>query len=201
MKANIIDPDFLLKAYCSGYFPMADDKSGEIGWYSPDPRAIFELDGLLVPRSLSLTMKKRPFEVLVNTQFEEVIRACAARKETWISEEIIQSYVELHRLGFAHSVECWKDQKLVGGLYGVAIRGAFFGESMFSRTRDASKIALVYLVDRLNSRGFDLLDTQYVTPHLARFGAKEIAREEYLRRLEKALKKECSFDQGSPGEG
>lgn len=192
-RVTIIDPDFLLKAYCSGFFPMADDKSGEIGWYSPDPRAIFELDGLRVPRSLSLTIKKGPFELLVNKQFEEVMRACAARKETWISEEIIQSYVELHRLGFAHSVECWKDQKLVGGLYGVAIRGAFFGESMFSRKRDASKIALVYLVDRLNSRGFDLLDTQFVTPHLARFGAKEIAMEEYLRRLKKALKKECSF--------
>jgi len=192
-RVNIIDPDFLLKAYCSGYFPMADDKSGEIGWYSPDPRAIFELGEFRVSRSLSLTMKKEPFELLVNNQFEEVMRACAARKETWISEEIIQSYIELHRLGYAHSVECWKDQKLVGGLYGVAIRGAFFGESMFSRMRDASKIALVYLVDRLNSRGFDLLDTQFVTPHLARFGAKEIAMEEYLQRLKKALKKECSF--------
>ena len=192
-RVSIIDPEFLLKAYCSGYFPMADGKSGEIGWYSPDPRAIFELDALRVPRSLFLVMKKEPFELLVNKQFEEVMRACAARKETWISEEIIQSYIELHRLGYAHSVECWKDQKLVGGLYGVAIRGAFFGESMFSRMRDASKIALVYLVDRLNSRGFDLLDTQFVTPHLARFGAKEIAMEEYLRRLKKALKKECSF--------
>ncbi len=192
-RVTIIDPNFLLKAYCSGYFPMADDRTGEIGWYSPDPRAIFELDGLRVPRSLSLTMKKKPFELLVNTQFEMVMRACAARKETWISEEIIQSYVELHRLGFAHSVECWKDQKLVGGLYGVAIAGAFFGESMFSEMRDASKIALVFLVDRMNARGFGLLDTQFVTPHLARFGAKEIAREDYLRRLKKALKKECSF--------
>ena len=192
-RVTIIDPEFLLKAYCSGYFPMADDKTGKIGWYSPDPRAIFELESLRVPRSLSLTMKKKPFELLVNTQFEKVMRACAARKETWISEEIIQSYVELHRLGFAHSVECWKDQKLVGGLYGVAIAGAFFGESMFSQMRDASKIALVFLVDRMNARGFGLLDTQFVTPHLARFGAKEIAREEYLRRLKKALKRECSF--------
>ncbi|MGA3243327.1 MAG: leucyl/phenylalanyl-tRNA--protein transferase [Bacteroidota bacterium] len=192
-RVTIIDSNFLLKAYCSGYFPMADDKTGEIGWYSPDPRAIFELDGLRVPRSLSLTMKKKPFELLVNTQFEKVMRACAARKETWISEEIIQSYVELQRLGFAHSVECWKDQKLVGGLYGVAIAGAFFGESMFSEMRDASKIALVFLVDRMNTRGFELLDTQFVTPHLARFGAKEIAREDYLRRLKKALRKECSF--------
>jgi leucyl/phenylalanyl-tRNA--protein transferase len=192
-RVTIIDPDFLLKAYCSGYFPMADDKTREIGWYSPDPRAVFELSELRVPRSLTLTMKKKPFELLVNKQFEEVMRACAERKETWISEEIIQSYVELHRLGFAHSVECWKDQKLVGGLYGVAIQGAFFGESMFSRMRDASKIALVYLVERLNARGFVLLDTQFVTPHLARFGAREITREEYLRRLRRALKKGCSF--------
>jgi leucyl/phenylalanyl-tRNA---protein transferase len=192
-RVTIINPDFLLKAYCSGYFPMADDKSGEIGWYSPDPRAIFDLDKLVVPRSLTLTMKKKPFEFLVNKEFELVMRACAEREETWISEEIIQSYVELHKLGFAHSVECWKDQRLVGGLYGVAIRGAFFGESMFSRERDASKVALVHLVDRLNSRGFELLDTQFVTPHLVRFGANEIAREEYLRRLKKALMKECIF--------
>ncbi len=192
-KVTIIDPDFLLKAYCSGYFPMADDMSGEIGWYSPDPRAIFELDGLRVSRSLSLTMKKKPFELFVNSAFEEVMRACAERKETWISEEIIQSYLELYRLGFAHSVECWKDQKLAGGLYGVAIQGAFFGESMFSRMRDSSKIALVYLVDRLKARGFELLDTQFVTPHLSRFGAREIAKGEYLRRLKAALKRDCSF--------
>jgi leucyl/phenylalanyl-tRNA--protein transferase len=172
---------------------MADDRSGEIGWYSPDPRAIFELDGLRVPRSLSLAIKKKPFELLVNSAFEQVMRACAERKETWISEEIIQSYVELHRLGFAHSVECWKGEKLAGGLYGVAIQGAFFGESMFSRMTDASKISLVYLMDRLKARGYELLDTQFVTPHLVRLGASEIAREEYLRRLRKALKKECLF--------
>lgn len=190
---TIIEPDFLLKAYSSGYFPMADDTSGEVGWYSPDPRAIFELDGLRVPRSLSLTMKKKPFELFVNRAFEDVMRACAERNETWISEEIIQSYVELHRLGFAHSVECWKEQKLAGGLYGVAIQGAFFGESMFSRATDASKIALVCLVDRLKTRDFELLDTQFVTPHLSRFGAREIPRAEYLRRLKSALKKDCSF--------
>ncbi|MCX6133554.1 MAG: leucyl/phenylalanyl-tRNA--protein transferase [Ignavibacteriales bacterium] len=198
MKENqtwvgIIDPDFLLKAYCSGFFPMADGVDGEIGWYSPDPRAIFELNELQIPRSLSLTIKKQPFEILIDTRFEDVMRECAARKETWISEEIIQSYVRLHQMGFAHSVECWKEDVLVGGLYGVAIRGAFFGESMFSRMRDASKVALVSLVDRLREREYELLDTQFVTEHLARFGAKEITRDEYLRRLKKALKQECTF--------
>jgi leucyl/phenylalanyl-tRNA---protein transferase len=192
-KVEIIDPEFLLNAYCSGYFPMADDKSGEISWYSPDPRAIFELDEFTIPRSLKLTLKKKPFEMIVDSKFEEVMRACAERKETWISEEIVQSYVELYRQGFAHSVECWKDEKLVGGLYGVSIRGAFFGESMFSRVKDASKVALVFLVDRMEERGYELLDTQFITTHLARFGAKEIPRKEYLRRLKRALEKKCTF--------
>ena len=203
-RVNIIDPEFLLKAYCSGYFPMADGASGEIGWYSPDPRAIFELDALRISRSLSLTLKKRPFDIRFDTGFEEVMRECASRKETWISEEIIQSYVTLQKMGFAHSVECWHEGRMVGGLYGVAIRAAFFGESMFSRVRDASKVALVSLVDRSNrpraevldrlrERGYELLDTQFITPHLARFGAKEIPRELYLARLKNALEKECSF--------
>ena len=188
-RVSIIDPEFLLKAYCSGYFPMADGKSGEIGWYSPDPRAIFELDALRVPRSLSLAMKKEPFELLVNNQFEEVMRACAARKETWISEEIIQSYIELHRLGYAHSVECWKDQKLVGGLYGVAIRGAFFGESMFSLAPDSSKVALAGLVERLKAWKFELIDCQVGTGHLQRLGAREITGAEFSTRLAQAMAK------------
>ncbi len=188
-----IQPDFLLMAYSSGYFPMADHRTGEIGWYSPDPRTIFELDEFRIPRSLRLTLKKEPFEIQLNRAFEEVMRGCAEREETWISGEIIGSYGELHRLGFAHSVECWKDGMLAGGLYGVAIGGAFFGESMFSRQRDASKVALVHLVRRLRERGFELLDTQFTTPHLARFGAKELPREDYLKRLARALKKQASF--------
>jgi leucyl/phenylalanyl-tRNA--protein transferase len=192
-KSETIEPEFLLIAYGTGYFPMADDRSGEIRWYAPDPRAVIELDDFRVPRSLKLTLKKKPFDLFLDRQFEAVMRSCAARKETWISEEIIQSYLQLHRLGFAHSVECWKDEQLAGGLYGVAIGGAFFGESMFSRMRDGSKVALVYLVDRLRDRGYELLDTQFVTTHLARFGAKEIARKEYLVRLKKALKKDCKF--------
>jgi leucyl/phenylalanyl-tRNA---protein transferase len=189
----MIDPAFLLRAYCSGYFPMAESREGEIHWFSPDPRAIFDLDEFHIPRSLSLKLKKPNFECAIDRQFEGVMRLCAEREETWISEEVIQSYVELHRLGFAHSVESWRENKLAGGLYGVSIAGAFFGESMFSLERDASKISLVYLVQRLRERGFELLDTQYLTPHLARFGAKEIPRDEYLQRLDSALKRKCSF--------
>lgn len=193
LHIKTLDPHFLLTAYCSGYFPMADPKTGEIGWYSPDPRAIFDLDEFHIPRSLKLIMKKQLFEVKINEKFEEVIRACAEREETWISETIIQSYLQLHRLGLAHSVEAWTDGQLAGGLYGVAIRGAFFGESMFSEVRDASKIALVHLVERMRERHYTLLDTQFITPHLARFGAKEISKEEYLNRLEEALHITCSF--------
>ena len=172
---------------------MADSADGAISWYSPDPRAVFELDRFRIPRSLSLTLKKTPFELRVDTQFEQVMRSCAARKETWISEEIIQSYALLRSMGFAHSVECWRGSELVGGLYGVAIRGAFFGESMFSLARDASKVALVALMDRLRERGYALVDTQFLTPHLARFGAREITRADYLIRLSEALTKECVF--------
>ena len=192
-KSRIIDPQFLLMAYSNGYFPMADSKTGEISWFSPDPRAIFELSEFKAPRSLKQIVKKNIFEIRVNSRFEEVIRACGGRHETWISEDIVQTYLELHRLGFAHSVESWKQGTLAGGLYGVALGGAFFGESMFSRERDASKAALVFLVKRMNERGFILLDTQWVTPHLAMFGAKEIPRAEYMKRLKKATSMICQF--------
>lgn len=192
-KSRILDPEFLLNAYCNGYFPMADPESGEIAWYSPDPRTIFELSEFKIPRSLKLTIKKGIFEVRLDTQFEEVMRGCAARDETWISEDIVASYLQLHRLGFGHSVECWHDGKLAGGLYGVAIGGAFFGESMFSLERDASKVALVSLTQRLKERNFELLDTQYSTPHLIRFGAREIPKSEYMKRLKRAIAKQCMF--------
>ena len=192
-KSRVIEVDFLLAAYCSGYFPMAEPLSGEIGWYSPDPRAIIDLDDFSIPRSLKLTIKKGVFDIRINERFEEVIRACGQRKETWISEEIIQSYVQLHRRGFAHSVECWHEGTLAGGLYGVALRGAFFGETQFSRERDSSKVALVHLVERMRERGYVLLDTQFLTQHLAHFGAKEIPRAEYLERLKSALVKSCDF--------
>ena len=184
---KLIDPEILLSAYASGYFPMADSRQGEIGWYSPDPRAIIPLDGLRISRSFKQILKKKNFQIRINTSFEEVIRRCAERADTWISEEIIQSYLELHRLGYAHSVESWKGDSLAGGLYGVAIGGAFFGESMFSRIKDASKVALVSLVERLNEKKYELLDTQFTTPHLARLGAIEISRKNYINILKKAI--------------
>jgi leucyl/phenylalanyl-tRNA---protein transferase len=192
-KQQIIDSQFLLTAYCNGYFPMADTDTGEIGWYAPDPRTIFDLNEFKIPRSLRLTIKKQLFDIRIDKRFENVMRACSERAETWISETIIQSYIALHRMGFGHSVETWREGKLVGGLYGVAIHGAFFGESMFSRERDASKVALTFLVERLRERNYSLLDTQYLTPHLARFGAKEIPRDDYLHRLERALQQHCTF--------
>jgi leucyl/phenylalanyl-tRNA---protein transferase len=172
---------------------MAEPKTGEIGWYSPDPRAIVPLEEFKIHRSLRLTIKKETFDIRLNTRFEEVMRGCAHRNETWISEEIIRSYVRLHELGYGHSVEAWSKGILAGGLYGVAIGGAFFGESMFSAERDASKTALVVLVERMKERGFQLLDTQYITPHLAGFGAREILRDEYLKMLHTAIAIECKF--------
>ena len=190
---RIIEPEFLLGGYSTGYFPMADSRTGEIHWYAPALRGIIPLESFRVSRSLHQTLRKKSFDVRVNASFEQVIRACAERKDTWISEEIVQSYLRLHRLGFAHSVESWKHDILSGGLYGVALGAAFFGESMFSREKDASKVALVHLVERLRSRKFDLLDTQFVTPHLARFGAVEIDRADYLVLLRKAVRKKRSF--------
>jgi leucyl/phenylalanyl-tRNA--protein transferase len=192
-NSKIIDPDFLLFAYASGYFPMAESRQGDIWWHFPDPRAIIPIDGLKITRSLHQTIKKKFFQIRINTAFEEIMHQCAKRDDTWISNEIIQSYVQLHKLGFAHSVEAWKDDSLAGGLYGVALGAAFFGESMFSRVRDASKVALVYLVDKLRAGKFELLDTQFNTPHLARLGAIEIPREDYLRLLKKAVVKRRSF--------
>ncbi len=191
-QIKAIDPHFLCSAYCNGYFPMADSKTGEISWYSPDPRTIFDLNEFHIPRSLKLTLKKKEFEVHINRRFEEVIRECAAREETWISETIIQSYVQLYQLGLAHSVETWRDGTCRRSLRRCNSR-CIFGESMFSRVRDASKIALVNLVKRMKERGFTLLDTQYLTPHLERFGAREIPRCEYIKRLEESLNITCSF--------
>lgn len=187
-----LTPDLLLNAYADGVFPMADP-NGDIYWYAPDPRAIIPLDDRFhIPNNLRKVIRKEIFEVTVDQSFEDVMRACAAltpgREETWISEEIIDVYCELHRLGHARSLECRIDDALVGGLYGVAIGGAFFGESMFSQVTDASKVALVALVERLRAGGFVLLDTQYMTDHLARFGAYEVPRHVYMRELGRALR-------------
>jgi leucyl/phenylalanyl-tRNA---protein transferase len=192
-KQGIIPPDLLLNAYCSGYFPMADGKNGEIGWYDPEERGILPLDGLKISRSLRRTIAKKIFTVEVDTAFEEVMRKCASRPETWISDAIVRSYVLLFELGFAHSVEVRHEGALVGGLYGVAVGGAFFGESMFSTMTDASKVALEALVRRLNERGYALLDTQYTTPHLETLGAIEIPRAEYLALLKAAIARHCTF--------
>lgn len=172
---------------------MGDD-SGRIRWFSPDPRAVFEFERFHVPRSLRKTINRAVFEIRVNTCFRQVMRACADRPDgTWITTPIVKSYCKLHAMGLAHSVEAWREDKLAGGLYGVAIGGAFFGESMFHRETDASKVALAWLMEHTRSRGFTLIDTQWLTPHLAMLGAVEIPRSEYLRRLAAALTQDCRF--------
>lgn len=192
MSSKIIEPSFLLQAYSQGLFPMGLE-DGEIGWFSPDPRGIFPLDAFHVPHGLKRFLKKSPFDVRINTHFREVMLGCADRDSTWIDDTVLESYCYLHQLGFAHSVETWREDHLVGGLYGVSIGGAFFGESMFSRESNASSVALVTLVEHLNARGFVLLDTQWTTPHLKRFGAQEIPRRDYMDRLERALGMLVSF--------
>lgn len=193
-REGYIRPAVLIAAYRGGMFPMAMDNRGEIGWFSPDPRGVIPLDEFHIPKSLERVVRKEPFEIRINTAFSEVMNGCAERRTTWISREIIASYEKLFELGYAHSVECWRGEELVGGLYGIAIGGAFFGESMFSRATDASKVALVSLVDRLKERGFQLLDTQWTTEHLSRFGCREIPRYEYLRQLNEALLVTSRFD-------
>jgi leucyl/phenylalanyl-tRNA--protein transferase len=187
-----LTPELLVAAYANGIFPM--DVEGRIEWFSPDPRTIIPLEAFRTPRNIRQRYRNRHFEIRIDTCFEEVIRACADRQEgTWISDEIVAAYTELHRSGLAHSVESWRHNELAGGLYGVALGGAFFGESMFYRQTDASKVALIALVERLKARGFTLLDVQFSTQHLERFGAVDIPREEYLARLEEALKLAVTF--------
>ncbi|MBI5440161.1 MAG: leucyl/phenylalanyl-tRNA--protein transferase [Deltaproteobacteria bacterium] len=191
-----LTPELLIGAYCQGVFPMADEV-GTIFWYDPDPRAILPLESFHVPRKLRRTLRRGEFEVRFDTSFRAVMEACAhpapGREVTWISAELIEAYVLLHELGFAHSVETWLGGELVGGLYGVAVRGLFAGESMFSRVTDASKIALAHLVERLRRGDFRLLDVQFLTEHLAKFGAVEIPRSRYRRLLAQALAVRARF--------
>lgn len=190
----MIPPRTLLAAYRQGFFPMAID--GEIRWFSPRERGIIPLDGFHAPRRLRRVLRQGRFEVVVDRTFEEVVAACASRPGsdgTWIDAEIAASYAALHRAGFAHSVETWRQGELVGGLYGVTLRGAFFGESMFHRVTDASKIALAWLVERLRARGYALLDVQWVTPHLARLGAVAVRRARYRALLAAAMRRDCRF--------
>lgn len=190
-----LSPMNLLEAYAVGVFPMADDQ-GRLHWYTCEPRAIIDLKKFHASRTLRQLYRQRRFELTINRDFSGVIDGCADRSDgTWISREIRDAYVNLHRLGHAHSVEAWADGKLAGGLYGVAMGGAFFGESMFHRVSNASKVALTYLVDRMRKRGFVLLDTQFTTEHLMRFGCEEIPRDEYMRRLFKAISVDAKFDE------
>jgi leucyl/phenylalanyl-tRNA---protein transferase len=198
-KRVTLTPELLISAYCQGVFPMAHEDDN-IYWYDPDPRAIIPLDRFHVSRSLRRTLAKRPFAIRINTAFIAVMHACAAshsgREKTWINDEIIAAYTRLHRLGFAHSVEAWHDGRLVGGLYGVAVRGLFAGESMFSRMTESSKMALVYLIHQMRRQGLVLLDVQFMTDHLMRFGAIEVSSHTYKQLLAEALKVPAQFMEG-----
>ena len=189
-----LTPELLLNAYALGVFPMAESRDDpEIFWVDPRRRGVFPLDRFHISRSLARRIRQGHFEIRINSDFAGVVKGCADRKETWINDEIFLLYNELHALGHAHSLEVYSENALVGGVYGVTLGRAFFGESMFSRRTDASKVALAYLVDRLNVAGFKLFDTQFITPHLSSLGAVEIPRGEYRLRLEEALKSDADF--------
>lgn len=202
-----ITPQMLVWAYSHGIFPMAHSRSGPVDWYAPDPRAILPLNSFHVPKSLGRRVRQNRFSVTVDRGFEQVIRACAEPRrgepETWINNEIIEAFTQLHELGVAHSIEAWlpaaenrydQDLRLAGGLYGVALGGAFFGESMFHRATDASKVCLVRLVEHLRHCGFTLLDIQFSNPHLVQFGLKEISRDQYTKLLRNALELPVRWD-------
>lgn len=200
-----LTPELLLRAYAVGVFPMAESANSQtIYWFDPEMRGIIPLDRPRIGRRLRRTVKQQRFHVTTDTAFDRVIRACAEpapdRPNTWINADVIRAYSALAEGGFAHSVECWLGDELAGGLYGVALGGAFFGESMFSRVTDASKVALVHLIARLRHGGFTLLDTQFVTRHLAQFGATEVPRAEYREMLADALEGEARFYSASDDE-
>lgn len=194
-----LTPDLLLAAYASGVFPMAESRDDpDVFWVDPQFRGVIQLDSFRISRSLAKTLRRTPFQITLNTAFEQVVTGCADRPETWINDTIFGLYRALHASGDAHAIEVWDGPDLVGGVYGVTIGGAFFGESMFSRRRDASKIALAYLVDHLNRCGFVLFDTQFITDHLASLGAIEIPRKAYHSALSKALLADANFQNITP---
>ena len=190
---ELLQPDNMIRLYASGAFPMADEKTGIINWYMPDVRTIIPLNNFNIPRSAKKSIDEENFEIKFDTNFEAVLEGCADRESTWISDELIDAYRRLKKRGFIHTIETWKDGKLVGGLYGVTFRGAFFGESMFSKMSQASKAALVTLLYHLKEKEFILLDVQFMTEHLKMFGAVEISFEEYTKLLHKAYAKMCDF--------
>ena len=194
-----LSPELLLQTYRAGIFPMADPDADEIHWFCPDPRAVIDLDRFCIARTLRQTIRQRRFDIRIDAAFDAVIHACADREDdTWISPAIIDVFCRLHHMGVAHSVEAWQGDRLAGGLYGVAIGGVFFGESMFHRITDAGKVALAALVDRMRARRYQLLDIQFLTPHLVRFGAREIPRATFLARLQHALTLNCTFTEPHP---
>ncbi|MCX7736989.1 MAG: leucyl/phenylalanyl-tRNA--protein transferase [Candidatus Kapabacteria bacterium] len=190
---DLLDSDFLIRAYKNSYFPMAESESGEIYMHSPEIRAIFPIYDIKTPKNIIKLAKRKIFRCTINYDFEYVIRECANREITWINDIIIESYINLHKLKYAHSIETWKDNRIVGGLYGVSIGGAFFGESMFYKESDASKFAFYFLVEYLRKRGFLLLDSQYINKFTQELGAIEIPKVVYLKILEKAINLNCSF--------
>ncbi|WP_108261049.1 leucyl/phenylalanyl-tRNA--protein transferase [Mangrovicoccus ximenensis] len=199
MDSLHLTPEILLRAYAMGVFPMAESRDDpEIFWVDPRRRGVLPLGGFHVSRSLAKTIRRAEFQVSFDTDFAGVLAGCADRDETWINDAIFDLYCELHSLGFGHSIEIRAGDALVGGVYGVCLGGAFFGESMFSRRTDASKLALAYLVDRLKGQGFELFDTQFVTPHLRSLGAQEIPRRDYRRLLARALAVRARFDAAAP---
>lgn len=189
-----LTPEILLRAYAIGIFPMAESRDGaEIHWVDPKRRGVFPLDGFHISRSLAKHILTAEYRISVNAAFAQVVEGCADRPETWINAEITGLYTALHQMGFAHSLEVWQGSALIGGVYGVTLGAAFFGESMFSRRTNGSKTALAYLVHRLRAGGFALFDTQFLTPHLASLGAVEISRAEYQRRLSHAVQGQADF--------
>ena len=194
-----ITPSLLMRAYASGIFPMSEHRDDpEIFWVDPVMRGVIPLDGFHISRSLAKAIRRADYEITLDRDFEAVLRACADRADTWINDEIHRLYMALHARGRAHSIEVWREGRLIGGVYGVALGRAFFGESMFSRERDGSKIALAWLVDHLRRCGYVLFDTQFITPHLASLGAIEIPRAAYRAALAEALEEEADFYSVSP---
>jgi leucyl/phenylalanyl-tRNA---protein transferase len=198
----MIDPDMLLRAYAIGVFPMSDGRgTDEVFWVEPKWRAIIPIEGFRLSHSLRKTLRAGAFEISVDRAFGDVVRLCAERRETWINQSIEESFIHLHRLGWAHSIECWQGGDLAGGLYGVALGAAFFGESMFSRRRDASKVALAWLVARLKVGGYRLLDCQFMTEHLRSLGAVEISQKDYVALLASAVGGDWAGAAGAGAEG